>query len=121
MDTVKVIHLAKGHVLYHKGEECDTMFVLRSGRVTLYLNYGKENQFALVSVSEPGSSLGEMGLLEGETRNGTAVADEDSVLIEISRENFAQFLSRYPDEGVKIVSDLISSWIYRMMCRRICM
>ena len=106
MDTTRVVHLAKGHVLYHKGEECDTMFVLRSGRVTLYLNYGSENQFALVSVSEPGSSLGEMGLLEGETRNGTAVADEDSVLIEISRENFAQFLSRYPEEGVKIVSDL---------------
>ena len=106
MTENRIIHLPKGHVLYNKGEECDTMFVLRSGKICLYLDYGTQKQFALATVGEPGSSLGEMGLLEGETRNGTAVADEDSVLIEISRENFAQFLSRYPDEGVKIVSDL---------------
>ena len=47
-----------------------------------------------------------MGLLEGERRNGTAVAIEDSVLVEISKDNLALFLSRYPEEGVKIVGDL---------------
>ena len=32
MTENRIIHLPKGHVLYNKGEECDTMFVLRSGK-----------------------------------------------------------------------------------------
>lgn len=106
MTENRIIHLPKGHVLYNRGEECDTMFVLRSGKICLFLDYGTERQFALATVTEPGSSLGEMGLLEGERRNGTAVAIEDSVLVEISKDNLALFLSRYPEEGVKIVGDL---------------
>ncbi len=106
MTENRIIHLPKGHVLYNKGEECDTMFVLRSGKICLYLDYGTQKQFALATVGEPGSSLGEMGLLEGEKRNGTAVALEDSVLVEISKDNFELFLSRYPADGVRIVGDL---------------
>lgn len=102
----RIVHLPKGHVLYNRGEECDTMFVLRSGRICLYLDYGTQKQFALATVEKPGSSLGEMGLLEGVKRNGTAVALEDSVLVEINRENFETFLSRYPKEGVQIIGDL---------------
>ena len=106
MSENKIIHLEKGRVLYHKGEECDTMFVLRSGKICLYLDYGTPHQFALAVLSSPGSSLGEMGLLEHEKRNSTAVALEDSVLVEIKSDNFETFLSRYPQEGVKIITDL---------------
>ena len=102
----KVINLEKGHVLYRQGDECNTMFVLISGAVALYLNYGTKDQFALIVLNEKGSSLGEMGLLEGEPRNSTAVAVEDSVLIEIEEEHFQEFLEKHPNFGTKMLKDL---------------
>ena len=54
----KVVNLEKGHVLYHQGDECNTMFVLLSGAVELFLNYGTKDQFALIVLSEKGSRPG---------------------------------------------------------------
>ena len=102
----KVVTLEKGHVLYHQGDECNTMFVLLSGAVELFLNYGTKDQFALIVLSEKGSSLGEMGLLEGEPRNATAVALEDSTLVELEEAHFQEFLEKHPNLGVKIIKDL---------------
>ncbi len=102
----KVINLEKGHVLYRQGDECNTMFVLLSGMVELFLNYGTKDQYALIVLSEKGSSLGEMGLLEGEPRNATAVALEDSVLVELEESHFQEFIESHPNLGVKIIKDL---------------
>lgn len=102
----KIVELKKGDVLYNKGDECRTMFLLREGKIALYLDYGTEKQFALVTVSRRGSSLGEMGLLESENRNATAVALEDSVLVELDMEHFPAFIAKHPDEGVQIIKDI---------------
>lgn len=102
----KVVNVPKGHVLYHQGDECNTMFVLLSGAMGLYLNYGTKDQFALIVLSDKGASLGEMGLLEGEPRNATAVALADSVLIELEEAHFQEFLEKYPNLGMKMIKDL---------------
>ena len=80
----------KGDVLYRQGESCDTMYVLGKGRIGLYLGYGTPKEYLLIELSEPGSSLGEMGLLEGEPRNATAVALEDSILSELTEDNILE-------------------------------
>ena len=102
----KVVHVSKGHVLYHQGDECSTMFVLLSGAMELFLNYGTKDQFALIVLSEKGSSLGEMGLLAGEARNATAVALEDSVLVELEEAHFEDFIMQHPNLGAKMIKDL---------------
>ena len=102
----KVITISKGSVLYHKGEECDTAFVLKSGKLGFYLNYGKENQFQLLTISEVGASLGEMGLIDSSTRNGTLVAEEDSVVLEIHKDGFPEFLSNNPDIAYQMILSL---------------
>ena len=102
----KVINLGKGHVLYKQGEECSTMFLLLSGAIGLYLNYGTKDQFALIVLSEKGSSLGEMGLLEGEARNATAVALADSVLVKIDESHYQEFIAKHPEYALKMFKDL---------------
>ena len=47
-----------------------------------------------------------MGLLEGEPRNATAVALEDSTLVELEEAHFQEFLEKHPNLGVKIIKDL---------------
>ena len=105
-DRNRLIQLEKGRILYRQGEECSTMFLLYSGKIGLYFNYGTENEICLVTVSEKGASLGEMGLLEGEARNGTAVALEDSQVLEIRADSLEAFLAAHPNGGVKMIQDL---------------
>ena len=84
----KLIELKKGDILYEQGQECDTMFLLYTGKIGLYYNYGKDHELCLATVCEKGASLGEMGLLEGGDRNGIAVVIGDStdlVIIQCNR------------------------------------
>ncbi|HZJ88410.1 MAG TPA: cyclic nucleotide-binding domain-containing protein [Sphaerochaeta sp.] len=101
-----VLEVKKGTVLYKQGDPCSTMFLLREGVVALYLNYHTPQQFELVQISKPGSSLGEMGLFEEFPRNATAVALTDCRLVEISEESFPSFIAAHPDETVQIILDL---------------
>ncbi|MCH3907728.1 MAG: cyclic nucleotide-binding domain-containing protein [Sphaerochaeta sp.] len=101
-----ILHVEKDTVIYKQGQECSTMFLLRQGTVGLYLNYGTPEQFQLCELSQPDSSLGEMGLLDGEPRNATAVALTDAVLVEISEDKFGAFIAQNPMEARQIIVDL---------------
>ena len=46
----KLIDLSKGDILYEQGQECDTMFLLYTGKMGLYYNYGKENELCLATI-----------------------------------------------------------------------
>jgi len=101
-----IIEVAKDTVIYQQGQECNTMFLLRHGSVALYLNYGTPEQFQLCELSHEGASLGEMGLLNDEPRNATAVALTDCVLVEISDNQFPSFIAAHPAETRQIIIDL---------------
>jgi CRP-like cAMP-binding protein len=101
-----ILHVAKDTVIYKQGQACSTMFLLRQGTVGLYLNYGTPDQFQLCELSQSDSSLGEMGLLDGEPRNATAVALTDAVLVEISQDKFASFIAENPMAAKQIIIDL---------------
>ena len=102
----QVLEIPKGTVIYEQGTPCSTMFLLRSGKVALYLNYRTAQQFQISEISLSGSSLGEMGLFEEDPRNATAVALADCVLVEISQDSFPAFIEAHPDETRQIILDL---------------
>ncbi len=102
----KIRKVPAGTVIYEQGTDCHSMFLLREGKVGLYLYFGTPKQFALLEMSRPGSSLGEMGLLEGEPRNATAVALTDCVLVEINEKDFGTFIADHPDETEVMIKDL---------------
>jgi CRP/FNR family cyclic AMP-dependent transcriptional regulator len=101
-----ILEVSAGTVIFEQGTPCSTMFLLRSGTVTLYLNYHTPQQFELAEISKSGSSLGEMGLFEEDPRSATAVAKTDCTLVEISQENFPTFIEAHPQETKQIILDL---------------
>lgn len=101
-----ILEVTRGTIIYEQGSPCSTMFLLRSGTVGLFLNYHTPQQFQLLEISKPGSSLGEMGLFDNEPRNATAVALSDCVLVEISQENFPAFIIAHPHETRQMILDL---------------
>lgn len=113
----QILEIAKGTVIYEQGKPCSSMFLLRTGKVGLYLNYLTPQQFQLSEISLSGSSLGEMGLFEEEPRNSTAVALTDCMLVEIFQTSFPAFIVAHPDETRQIILDL--SQRYKMALQEV--
>jgi EmrB/QacA subfamily drug resistance transporter len=71
-----------GAWLFRAGDPADSVFVLRAGRLEVVV--GDE----VVRELGPGSVVGELALLTGGTRSASIRARRDSVLSEVSREQF---------------------------------
>ncbi|HEX4985036.1 MAG TPA: Crp/Fnr family transcriptional regulator [Burkholderiales bacterium] len=95
-------------VIVSEGERSDSLFVVLSGRVKVYLadENGKE---LLLGTHGPGEHFGEMILDEG-PRSASIMTLEPSRFSVVSIGEFRQFLSAHPD----VALDLIGSLIHRV-------
>ncbi len=74
----------KGTIIYKQGEVSRCMYILHSGSVGIYCNYGEANELKLTELL-PVSFFGEMGLLAGKARSATVVASSYDTYVEIIR------------------------------------
>jgi Fe-S-cluster-containing hydrogenase component 2/thioredoxin reductase/CRP-like cAMP-binding protein len=84
--------LKAGEVLFSEGEAGDSLFVLRSGAITLLRRQGDEDK--LVSQVRSGQLIGEMALMGDPVRRETASANVAAELIEIKRKEFLELTRR---------------------------
>ncbi len=73
-----------GTVIFKEGEIGKSMYIVHSGRVSIYSNYGTNTEFKITDVV-PVACFGEMGMLSGEARNETAVVEANDTQVEIIR------------------------------------
>ena len=92
----------KGEVLFHEGDEGDTMFIVQSGLVSIKktVKGGAEVQ---VSLMEKGDFFGEMTILERAPRSAKAEMAEDGALIAINGETFGEMLRSNPEIAVRML------------------
>ena len=83
-------HLEGEAWLLRAGDEADSVFVLRAGRLEVVV--GDE----VVRELGPGSVVGELALLTGGTRSASIRARRDSILSEVSRADFDAAMSLDP-------------------------
>ena len=89
----------EGDTICKEGEESDSMFVILSGTVEIHTTGG------MLLVSETAvTSIGEAGMLTGELRSATVVAQTDVKALAINRRTLMPKLSNDP---------LLASLIYR--------
>ena len=74
----------RGTVIFREGEMGNCMYAVHGGAVGIYSGYGTENEKQLTTLMS-GTFFGEMGMLDGEVRSATAVADQDDTFVEIIR------------------------------------
>ena len=84
-----------GAVLFREGDAGDSVYVLVTGRLSVFVR-SPSGEDALVAEIGRGESVGEMALLTGAPRSATVVAMRDSVLIRLSRAAFERILERSP-------------------------
>ena len=105
METVTI---SKGRILFREGDLALTMYVIKTGAVGVYTDYGTcfEKQIAVL---KQGEFLGEMGMIEGLPRTATAVILEDETLLtELNEEDLVIYFRNQPDQMFRIMRQLSS-------------
>lgn len=87
------VQLPPGQVLFHQGDPCDAMYLLRSGRIAIEMSVPGLPDHPLTTL-EAGTIFGEIGLLLNEPRSATAVAGTPVDLWRISRTAFEDAVER---------------------------
>ena len=105
---METVTFSKGKILFREGELALNMYIIKTGAVGVYTDYGTslEKQIAVLKQDE---YLGEMGMIEGLPRTATAVILEDAtVLTELTEEDLALFFRNRPDQMIRIMRQLSS-------------
>jgi small-conductance mechanosensitive channel/CRP-like cAMP-binding protein len=82
---------AAGEVLFREGDEGDTFYVIRSGKVLVTKTDGAGTAVTL-AILETGAFFGEMSLLTGAKRSATVRAETDAAVLAIAKPVFAALL-----------------------------
>lgn len=85
----------KGESIIREGSIADTFYIIQQGKVAITKKFedGKE---IVLAVQYDGDFFGEMALLDQGPRSASAIALEPTVLLEISRTDFAILLKKAP-------------------------
>lgn len=95
----------KGSIIFTEGAPGNYMCVIGSGSVMIVKDYMEGNKRKMDSMG-PGRFVGEMSIIDGSPRTATAMADEDTVLLVFTREQFDLMVKQVPIVGVKVVMKL---------------
>lgn len=99
--------LSKDEVLFNKGDVGDSLFVILEGRVKIVTHDEDGYEIALNKV-DAGEIIGEMSLLDHESRSAGVVALENTYMLELKREDFMETLIGHPDLSLSIIRNLSS-------------
>ena len=89
---------AAGEIIFQPGDYADKMYLIIEGELRLTRG---ENE---IDVMEAGELVGEMGMVENRSRNGTLTAVTDSVLLPIDRLQFAALVRQHPGFATRVMA-----------------
>jgi CRP/FNR family cyclic AMP-dependent transcriptional regulator len=90
----------KDEILFSQGEIGDAFYLIKTGSISVLANNIE------VAVLGPGEGIGEMALIEGETRSATALLKEDSQLFKLSSNDFNKLLTSYSSITISLLKTL---------------
>lgn len=101
-----VYRAAEGMEVIREGDGGDFMLLVVEGRFEVR-KQDRHNTPQLIAEVEPGRSLGEMSMIDGEPRFATCVAKEPTLIAVLRRENLARVVVEQPLIGAKIMMELV--------------
>lgn len=91
----KTIPLKAGGLLFSQGDAADAFYIVLSGTMGVFVDHDepKKRLIALINKDE---TLGELSIMDGESRSASVVALRDSELLRVGREQFDDLIEKYP-------------------------
>ena len=103
---MQVYRAEPGVEIIREGEPGDFMMMLIEGRIEVF-KQDRWNAPRLIALIEPGKTVGEMSMIDGEPRFATCVAAERCMIAVLTRENLARIILEQPILGAKILMELV--------------
>jgi CRP-like cAMP-binding protein len=113
MGRLHELRIPKGTTLFHEGETGKSMYIVRSGELIVQRHCGKEHE-ARLQMMRAGDFFGVTALIEMEPRPFSCVAEQDSLLYELTSSDLYA-LYKQDLKGYVLLLQNIS----RELCRRL--
>jgi CRP/FNR family transcriptional regulator, cyclic AMP receptor protein len=95
----------KGQVLFHKGDEGGSLYILQGGRVKVAIP-SPQGEEMILTILSAGEILGELSLIDGKPRSATVEALEDTEVLCLRRDDFLGFLAARFDAVLRVLEVL---------------
>jgi len=95
--------LAAGTTLFQAGEPGESLFVVSSGEVELFIK-DTAGQKIVLTVARDGEIFGELALLDRGARTATACALVDTELLELDRDDLLLLFQKTPEAAVRLLA-----------------
>lgn len=95
--------VAAGETLFQAGEPGESLFVVRSGEIELFIK-DTAGQKIILTVARPGDMFGELSLLDSGPRTATAIGLIDTELLVLDREDLLLLFQRRPDSALHMLA-----------------
>lgn len=100
------VNWPQGTLLFQRGDPPDFLVVVETGRIRLGLDNASGRELTL-RYAEPGAVIGEMGVLDNESRSADASAAAPSSGLIIRRTGFEQLLAERPGLAKAVIRYLV--------------
>ena len=105
--------VAQGDTIFEEGDLGTFMCIVHSGSIAAIKVSQKEQTGKTVALGN-GRAFGEMAVLDSERRPATCLAEEDSVLLTLSKEALDQMLEEHPRIGSQFIRAIAVSLSRRL-------
>ncbi len=101
--VVDSLRLQTGEILFQAGEPGESLFIVRSGSIELYIK-DTAGQKIVLTVAEEGTVFGELSLLDSGPRTATALALTEAELLVLDREDLLLLFQKRPDAALQMLA-----------------
>lgn len=95
--------LAANEILFHTGEPGNSLFVVKTGEVELYVKDTAGQKIVLTNAGET-SMFGELSMLDNKPRSATAMALIDTELLVVEREDLLFLFQKNPETALNMMA-----------------
>lgn len=106
IDKIEKVYLHKNKILYKQGDVADGLYLVVSGKLVVILQSEKKEKKVLTEITH-GETIGELGAVSRLNREVTVQAVEDSILLKVGNDAFAEICNENPSVVLHTMNSLI--------------
>ena len=103
--VIDELKLAEGQTLFQAGDPGDSLFIVQSGEIELFIK-DTAGQKIVVATPSNGDMFGELAMLDSGPRTATAVALKDSEVLVLDRDDLVLLFQRQPEAALHMLAAL---------------
>ena len=103
---LRPVRFRAGTAVFHVDDVGSMLYIVVQGAVKIFVP-ARDGREVLLAILRSGDVFGEMSLLDDDRRSASATTMDDTEMLSLSRQDFQQVLTRYPDACRALVGVLV--------------